>query len=666
MGWKIQALIDVFSQHPALALGAVFAAALLEAVAVIGTVIPGSSVVFMGGMLVGLQALDPWWAGLAAVSGATLGDGLSYWLGRRYHQQLRGLWPLKTHPALFERGQAYFAQNGGKSVFLGRFLGPLRAIVPVVAGMSDMPVWRFTAVNVLSALAWAAAHLLPGALFGASLQLAGAVSSRLLILLAGTVAAVWLCAVLLRLVQRGAGPIMRRQRDRVVVWARAGTGVFPRVVLSLLDPARPESLGLLVATLLLLGGAWLFLGILEDVVSNDPLVRFDHVVFTALQDLRSAWADEVMIIATELGSALVAVPVIAAVSLLLVFKRCWRTLAYWLTAVGIAQVLVWILKTTLGRARPSAMYNGVDQFSFPSGHAASSIVLYGFLAVLLARGKGRKVRLALALLAALLIGLISFSRLYLGAHWLSDVLASLSLGTALVALLSIAYTHHVRDEHLPARSLALAALGTLLLAGTAVVSTHYAADQARYAPRPATAAVLLPDWPVEGWRRLPERRTEVGGDHEEPLSLQWVGTADAIERVLLADGWRRPPPWASRAALLWLLPSSAIGKLPVLAKFHQGEAPALTLEKELDPSRRLVIRLWSTSYRVGAAGDAADPLWTGMVTLERLDHPGGIVTRAMTDQDFAMPTAQLAQLLRQHGVSLDIRRRGSLAVLLVR
>ncbi|HEY8906352.1 MAG TPA: bifunctional DedA family/phosphatase PAP2 family protein, partial [Rhodoferax sp.] len=458
----MQALIDALSQHPALALGVMFAAALLEAAAVIGTVIPGSSLVVLGGVLVGLQVIDLWWTVLAVVTGATLGDSMSYWLGRHFHDRLLSLWPMKAYPLLFERGQAYFAKNGGKSVFLGRFLGPVRAIVPVVAGMSDMPVFKFMLVNFLSAMAWASAHLLPGVLFGASLQLAGAVSSRLLILLLGVALVVGLGAVLSRLVRRRVWPLVSRQRDRSVAWARDRTGVWPRVILSLFDPLRAESFGLLVAAVLLLGGAWVFLGILEDVLSNDALVQFDHLVFTTLQHLRSAWADRVMITATELGSAPVALAVMAAVSVLLVLKSCWRTLAYWLVAMGFAQGLVWVLKMTLGRARPIAMYTGADQFSFPSGHAASSIVLYGFLAFLLTRHQPPTVRWLIGLLAASLVGLISFSRLYLGAHWLSDVLASLSLGTTWVALLCIAYTQHVRGERLPAWPLVLTAMGALL------------------------------------------------------------------------------------------------------------------------------------------------------------------------------------------------------------
>src|SRR2546427_4749088 len=179
----LQALVGYFSAHTNIALGAVFAASLLEALAVIGTVIPGSSIVFVGGVLIGLGALNPWWTTAIAVIGAIMGDGISYWLGRHFHERIRTLWPMKKYPGLFERGQLYFETNGGKSVFLGRFLGPVRAIVPVVAGMAGMPATQFYVMNVLSALAWAIAHILPGMLFGASLQLAGAVSSRLVIVL---------------------------------------------------------------------------------------------------------------------------------------------------------------------------------------------------------------------------------------------------------------------------------------------------------------------------------------------------------------------------------------------------------------------------------------------------------------------------------------------------
>lgn len=661
----LQALVGYFSAHPTLALTAVFAAALLEALAVIGIVIPGSSIVFVGGVLVGLKALDPWWTAAAAVSGAILGDGMSYWLGRHHHERIRSMWPLKSHPEIFERGQAYFAKNGGKSVFLGRFLGPVRAIVPVVAGMSGMPVVQFYVVNVLSAFAWVAALMLPGVLFGASLQVAGAVSSRLVALLAFLAAALWTLGWLFRVVRRRGLPVFKGQRDRIVAWAHKRRDLPSRIILSLLDPSRPEAPAMLLATVLLLGGAWLFFGILQDVVSNDPLVQFDHAVFAAVQAFHAAWADDIMVAATELGSGNVAAPVVVAVAILLAVTRCWRTLAYWLAAVGFAQILVWALKMLLGRARPTDLYQEFEQFSFPSGHAASSIVIYGFLVFLIARGKSSRIRTVVVILAGIGILLVAVSRLYLRVHWVSDVLASLSLGTAWVALLSIAYTHHVRNERLPARWLAIVSVGTLTVAGAFYVSRNHSADLARFAPRDAIANTVLANWRSDGWQRLPANRAEIGGDAEEPMAVQWAAPPGQIAVVLTAGGWVAPAKWTSNATFLWLLPSTVAGELPVLAKLHHGKPQDLTLVKVLDDKRRLVLRLWSTGFVVDTETEEKSMLWNGMVTLEKLDHPAGLVSLTNTDDDFLMPPRLLAEFLVAAHWQVQSRQRGNLATLLI-
>ncbi|MHB8166815.1 MAG: bifunctional DedA family/phosphatase PAP2 family protein [Sulfuricella sp.] len=566
----LQALIAYFSAHPQIALGAVFAASLLEALAVIGTVIPGSSIVFIGGVLIGLKALNPWWTAAAAVTGAILGDGISYWLGHYYHERIRAIWPMKNYSGLFDRGQAYFAKNGGKSVFLGRFLRPVRAIVPVVAGMSNMPVTQFYAMNILSAFVWVAAYIIPGALFGASLQLAGAVSSRLAIMLGIIMAFLWGIGKLVRFAHSQGWPRIKSLRDRAVERARGKSGPLSRIILSLFDPARAESTALLIAAVLLIGGAWLFLGILQDVISNGPLVQLDQTVYTVLQSLRTGWGDNFMVAVTEVGGAVGTVSVIIAVSLLFAFKRYWRTLGYWLAAAGFADIFVWVLKYALGRARPNNIYTGVEQYSFPSGHAAFSIVVYGFMAFLLSRGKPIREKIAITLVAIVAILLISFSRLYLGVHWFSDVLGSLSFGLAWVALLSIAYTHHVHHEKLAALPLLLVVLTTLALVGALYVKDHHSADIARYVYRPKSETMLPGDWKAGGWRSLPFARSELGGEIEEPFSVQWIGTSGQISATPAATGWQTPQSWASKAMLLWLLPNTPIQQLPVLPKFDHG------------------------------------------------------------------------------------------------
>ena len=653
------------SAHPALALGAIFAAAFLEALAVVGTLVPGSSIVFAGGVLVGLKALDPWLAAATAVVGAILGDGASYWLGRHYRERIRAMWPLRQHPGLLARGQAYFERNGGKSVFLGRFLGPVRAIVPVIAGMSSMPPMQFYVMNVLSAFGWAAAHMLPGILFGASLQLAGAVSSRLVILVAVLLTGLWLVAYLTRLAIHYGSPVVGWLRDRVVARARAGRGAVSRAVLSLFDPERRESGVLLMSAVVLIGAAWLFLGILQDVVSGDPLVRLDRSIYDALQALRTGWGDSVMVAVTELGGAYVMVPVIGIVALWLALTRRLRTLAYWIGAVVFAALSVLALKHAVGRVRPLNDYAAINSLSFPSGHAAVGMVVYGFLAFLIGRGKPAWQKGVIALTASVAVLAIAFSRIYLGVHWFSDVAASLALGVAWISLLTIAYTTHARDHPLRAFPVTLLVLATVAVSGGAYIAKNHAGDLERYAKPVASRSIGFEAWKDGAWLGVAAARSELAGRDDEPFRVQWVAGAATVARVLGAAGWRTPSAWSSKATLLWLLPSTPIDELPVLPKFHHGEAAALTLERPVDAHTRAVVRFWDVADIIAQDAPAPRPLWVGMVTLERLDPARGLIDTARTLEDFDAPLALFARAVAGLHTRTDTRADGGASVLLV-
>ncbi|MEO6986216.1 MAG: VTT domain-containing protein [Paralcaligenes sp.] len=666
MGSYLQTLIDYFSIHPSMAMAAVFAASLLEAVAVIGTFIPGSSIVFAGGVLIGLGALDLWWTMGLAIVGAILGDGLSYWVGHHYRSSICTIWPIKKYPELFARGQEYFSRNGGKSVFFGRFLGPVRAIVPVTAGIAGMSVSHFFLMNVLSAVAWAAAHILPGVLFGASLQVAGAVSSRLLILLLIIAAFLWVVVKCAKFAHTYGWTRVKLLRDSLVLYARGKAGLTSRIILSLLDPARAESQALLFAACLLVGGSWLFLGIVHGIISSDALAQFDQSIYILLQELRTRWGDSFMVAVAEVGGPAGTGLLILLVSVLFAIKRRWHTLAYWIAAAGVAEVLVWTLKYTLNRVSPTNVYTGIDQFSFPGAHTTVSIVMYGFLAFLLGRGKSDKKKIAITLVATIVIILVESSRLYLGVRWISNVLGSLSLGLIWLALLSIAYIHHLPTERLRTWPFSLVIVLVLGLSGSFYVGPRHRADVKRYAYRPQISTMSLPGWTDGGWHQLPFARSELSGEFEEPLSVQWAGTAAQIGRAMTQAGWQVPEPWGSKASLLWLLPNTSSTEIPVLPKFDQGREQKITFTKAVGAQERVVLRLWRFQYQIDTEIEgAARSLWSGMVTIERLEHPLGLVTIAKTQADFTHPQQLLAQDLRGQQVSIAERARRGIRVLLV-
>jgi membrane protein DedA with SNARE-associated domain len=157
-------LIGFVSQHSEIAYAVIFLAALLEAVPILGSLIPGSTVIVALSALVpgGSLNLAPVLA--AAVSGAIIGDGLGYWIGRKKQREVLSAWPMSKYPALTARSEALFQRFGAFAVIFARFIPPVRAVVPLTAGVLGMPPWRFFPLNIIAILFWAPAHILPGVL----------------------------------------------------------------------------------------------------------------------------------------------------------------------------------------------------------------------------------------------------------------------------------------------------------------------------------------------------------------------------------------------------------------------------------------------------------------------------------------------------------------------
>ncbi|MGD8558067.1 MAG: VTT domain-containing protein [Gammaproteobacteria bacterium] len=181
---SIQPVLDWLQQNPALAGFIIFLVAAAESLALVGIVIPGIVIMLGVGTLVGLNALGLWSTLAWATLGAITGDWISYWLGRHFDRQLRHIWPLSRYPKLIPKGERFFKRHGGQSVLFGRFVGPLRPIIPAVAGIMHMPQGKFYFINVVSAVLWAPVVILPGVAFGESLQLASEVAWRLVTVIA--------------------------------------------------------------------------------------------------------------------------------------------------------------------------------------------------------------------------------------------------------------------------------------------------------------------------------------------------------------------------------------------------------------------------------------------------------------------------------------------------
>ena len=273
-------------------------------------------------------------------------------------------------------------------------------------------------------------------------------------------------------------------------------------------------------------------------------------------------------------------------------------------------------------------------------------MLYGFLAVLVARKFRPAPRLSVALGALILVFLIAVSRLYLGAHWFSDVVGGAAFGSAWLMLLSLFYLRRPA-ERIGSPALLVAACAALVLAGGVNIFQNHATDVGRYAVQPAARAVIVADWQATGWQTLPAWRVDLTGETEEPPDVP-MG--------------RQPSEFAGRSAKRRLettrgLVSDDRGGVaeperrrrvhPVVPLFASGRLPDLTLIQSSVPPgpsvSRLVLRLWATDMEL--QGVEPEPLWTGSIMEERVRHPLSLVTVVSTGTNFNVPRQALARSL---------------------
>lgn len=498
-------------------------------------------------------------------------------------------------------------------------------------------------------------YLLLGVILGAWLALADAIAVRLVVFILFLLLTIRIFVWSIRRIILGLQPRWASGLACVQRWASApGKGrIWRSFTNELINPAKPESPALLVLAVLLVLAAWGFYGILEDVVSRDTLVRIDSSVYHLLQGLRTPVVDNFMVTLTELGDAVVALIVVVSVLLWLVWLRAWRATAYWLAAAGFATLLTQVIKTMLARARPFPIYSGSSVYSFPSGHATMSMVIYGFLAVLISRELSIRGRIIAFAAIFVFIVMIAFSRLYLGVHWFSDVLGGLAFGMAWVAVLGIAYIRHARTT-LPPQSLMTVAGLAVLIGGGWHVGAKHTAEMQLYTVHHETNMIAQQDWWVDAWQSLPAWRIDMGGEYEQPFTVQWAGSLISLRNQLIANGWQAPhdDDWLS-----WLDTSLPAMQLPLLPHLNNGQREALSLIFPIQNQRnqRVVLRLWQTNTVLRISNQ---PVWVGTVTLETLQHPLSAFNLPNDSNDYNAPRLILANSLT--GVKRHLVKRANI------
>jgi len=421
----------------------ILAVALVESLAVVGIVVPGVVLLGAAASIAGHDDIPIWLVLIAGILGAFIGDNLSFWLGRTQRRRIPHWWPLKQHPEWLTRGNEFFQRYGLLSVVIGRFVGPVRPFIPMIAGMMSMPTKRFVLVNFVSALAWAPVYLLPGYLLGRSweelMQLPPG-TERWLLMLSLSVLALGLLFSTLRYQLSDDGRLHRWLEKRA-----ARSPLLSKGWNALCSPPPDSefplaSLSLLVTSLIALIAwtAWVLM-------HNGPL-PMDQQIYSLTKLLQRSWLVGASETLAKIGDAFGISVLMAPWLLWLLYARRFAALLHIGGALVLVAVANTIFKSAAGRARPDTPDYLVGSMSFPSAHASTSVVVVGLTAAFAAQVMPQRYRGYTYWLGILVCVPMALSRLVIGVHWASDVVGGALLGLVVCALIRISYQHFQRQD----------------------------------------------------------------------------------------------------------------------------------------------------------------------------------------------------------------------------
>jgi len=433
--------------------------AFLETGAFVGLVAPGETAVLVGGLVAGQGQIDLFVLIAIVWACAVAGDVTSYTLGRKLGRNwlLRHGERLKITEERLHQVEKFFEKRGGLTILIGRFIGLVRALAPFIAGTSKMPLRQFLPYDIIGAGAWATTFCVLGYVFWQSFDRLTQYVSRGLFAF-GTVVAVGLGLYFLvrlrndpelrrkvhawlheredkawvRLVLRVAGPAWR-------MFGRPAAGGLDATARFGLGRLTPGHLGLELTTLIAIAFVGIFtVVLLGRVVEEQGEPQIDRWAFDIVDRIQMEPLTSIVEAFTQLGSSLVMGLLILITLLWALQRRRWIDAVALVAGASLSYVSVHVLKAYYDRPRPSGALVETTLASYPSGHAAYAVAMIACATILVRAGVGWAVRSAVLTIAIVLVALVALSRVYLRAHYLTDVLGGVALGLAVWAIVGIA------------------------------------------------------------------------------------------------------------------------------------------------------------------------------------------------------------------------------------
>ncbi len=426
---SFQPFLDWLDNHQGWTAAAIFFIAFLESLAIAGVIIPGVLLLFAACAIAGNGNMGVWITLGCAFAGAILGDGVSFFLGKYFKEHIKELWPFRNYPSWITNGEIFFERHGGKSIIIGRFVGPVRPVMPLVAGMLGMPSMRYLAANLFSAFGWAPVYVMPGFWFGASIgsgQLLPEGVGQLFLYSLVIIA----CAYLV--IKLSHWHLSKESRlYRVLhVWAERQHNV--RIFWHWLSSRRGQQRVFpLLSLLLALVSFSVFVLLTFHTGSSGFLMGLDQQSHAFFNSIKHPLLDNVFNLLFQIGNSWLLLFFEGVLIVWLLFERHIAAAILCIATILTSTFLLMFLVGIIG-----------SSFLGLSANVVHATLLFGLSSAFIAQEMDHKDRWWIYGSAFVPIMLIGISLLYLNSRTLSDVVASLFYGLVFCGLCRLVFSRY--------------------------------------------------------------------------------------------------------------------------------------------------------------------------------------------------------------------------------
>ncbi len=608
----VEPLMVWLHANPNWALFFTFLISFSESLAIIGSIIPGSLTMTAIGILAGSGVLRIDLTLIIAALGALMGDGASYAIGFFFSDKLSSIWPFNRYPNILGYGNKFFEKHGGKSVLIGRFVGPLRSIIPVIAGMMHMTPLHFFIANFFSAIGWSLLYVLPGYLIGTAGNQLSADSARLLFgFIIVLLVVIWIASLGIRYLIHTINQWYSRHLGVISRWFKSH-----RYLNRLFRDLNQESADThyLIISLLVMWGACFAVALIMTiiVIFDISILQLNSPISFFLQSLRTPLFDKFFIMLDFIVSPLSLGCLFLLICGIAIYAKDWRILRYIISLGAVTLVTTGLMSSLIHIENPSDLFKISVDASFPDLDSTWATALFVFLICYLLNFYRNELSATLCTTLITILILTGFSSVYLGDNWATSVVCAYFIGIS-IALIHWIFYQRQKTSHQNLGLIMTLAISSLVI--TSVVEYFLKYDQvlANHAPKHHHYVISEDDWWHQDEPLLPLYTKNRIGKNAGLFNIQYAGSINYLEKQLKKNGW------VKQSGTLFSLIIRIGGQhnadqLPLMQQLYLNKKPVLMMTYKTNKNNYYLIRLWRSNYRIV---HYREPIWLGSVILVR-------------------------------------------------